>query len=436
MRSYSFYQWRIWSILALSFVMSLFHRGAMGVISTNLSTDLNASASQLGSIASVTFYTYALMQIPAGLLLDAFGYRKISYLGVLVTGIGSILLGLAPSLTLVFIGRFLVGLGTSVIFISILKAQTVWFSTKDFTKASSRLSFIGNIGGMLATFPLAILVGMLGWRFSMIGMGALCIGVALLIFIYVKNSPREYGFEPQGKIIEKEKVNILQAILSVCKTPALWRNFFALFTLVGCTTTLTGVWGINYLTTVYGLSGTVASFYISFVVFGLIIGSLFINVIAKRFEHQLAMIPRMACTVMAISWFYLLIVAQGKPSLWMLSLLFIIMGFCAMGHIIAFTDILSYCHPQSSGLASSLVNSGEFIGSSIISLVIGFSLDQTFTGPIVEGVKLYSADQFTSVFAIFLFVSLLGIATSYIGTPSVFFKSKSLSVEKLTPENN
>ena len=120
MKSYNFYKWRIWIILTFSFVLSLFHRGSMGVISSPMSADLNATATQVSNIASVTFYTYALMQIPAGLLLDLYGYRKISGLGVLLTGIGSILLGITPSISLAYMGRLLVGLGTSVIFISVL----------------------------------------------------------------------------------------------------------------------------------------------------------------------------------------------------------------------------------------------------------------------------------------------------------------------------
>ena len=123
MKSYNFYKWRIWIILAFSFVLSLFHRGAMGVISSSMSVDLNASASEISNIASVTFYAYAFMQIPAGVLLDRYGYRKISCIGMLLTGLGSILLGITPSTALAYIGRLFVGLGTSVIFISIIEKR-------------------------------------------------------------------------------------------------------------------------------------------------------------------------------------------------------------------------------------------------------------------------------------------------------------------------
>ena len=415
MKSYSFYKWRIWSLLTFSFVLSLFHRGAMGVISPFLATDLNATATQISNIASVTFYSYALMQIPAGLLLDRYGYQIISALGILITGIGSILLGLTPYLTLAFWGRLFVGLGTSVIFISVLKAQSIWFSPKEFTKASGLLSFIGNMGGMLATFPLALLVGWIGWRFSMIGMGLVCLMISTLIFIYVKNSPEEYGYQAEGYKLEPLKIQLLSSLKEVLTNSAVWRNFFALFTLVGCTTAFSGVWGINYLTTMYSLTETQASFYISFILIGLIIGSLCINKIVSLFHHQISKCQGAASLVMTGCWIYFVLIAKGKPPLFLLPFIFFVMGFLASAHILSFTDVAHHCDTQNGGLASSLVNSGEFIASSLITLMIGFTLDLTFTGTVVDQVRHYSPAQYQQCFLIFLIISCLGVITSQMG---------------------
>lgn len=416
MRSYNFYKWRIWGILTFSFVLSLFHRGAMGVISPYLANDLNATATDVSNIASVTFYSYALMQIPSGILLDRYGYQKISALGILITGVGSILLGVTPQLSLAFLGRLFVGMGTSVIFISVLKAQTIWFNSTEFTKASGLLSFIGNMGGMLATFPLAILVTWTGWRFSMVGMGIVCVITSGLIFLYVKNRPEEYGYEAQGQSPEVLKINLLSSLKDVLANKAVWRNFFALFTLVGCTTAFSGVWGLNYLTTVYQISTTQASFFISFILIGLIIGSLFINKILCLFNHQISKCQRACSLVMSGCWIYFLFLAQGKPSLAFIPILFFIMGFMATAHILSFTDVTLHCEAKNSGLASSIVNSGEFIASSLITLLIGFTLDLTFTGTIVDHVRHYTPEQYQYSFSIFLIISFLGVLTSYIGS--------------------
>jgi sugar phosphate permease len=415
MKSYNFYKWRIWSILALSFVMSLFHRGALGVISDDITRSLGLTASELSNIASVTFYAYAFMQIPAGLLLDYLGYRRISYYGAFITGVGAIILGSSLNIYFAYSGRLLVGLGTSVIFISVLKAQRVWFSEKEFTKASGRLSFIGNMGGIIATFPLAFLVKGIGWRSSLIFMGMLSIIIAILIYIYVKNNPKDYGYEPHGVISSGEKIKVWSSIKAVVKNSATWRNFFVLFTLVGCTTTLTGLWGVSYLTSVYGMTKAKAAFYIAFIVYGLVAGSVFVEKAEKIFKNNIILYPRIANVIIALCWGYILFICKGKPSLTVLTVLFFIMGFFAMSHILAFTDINNNCEAKNSGLASSLVNSGEFIGSSIISMLIGFFLDLSWNGQLKEGIRYYVPELYTKSFYIFFIISLLGVATSFIG---------------------
>ncbi len=432
MKNYNFYKWRIWIILAFSFILSLFHRGAMGVISPSMSIDLKASASEMSNIASVTFYTYALMQIPAGLLLDRYGYRKMSWIGMLLTGLGSILLGMTPSIALAYIGRLFVGLGTSVIFISILKAQSLWFNKHEFTKASGLLSFIGNIGGVLATFPLAFLVAAIGWRFSMIGMGVICLLLFGLIIVYVKNHPNEYGYEAQGDSKKSEKMNLKQSLKTVMFNASIWRNFFSLFTLVGCTTAFSGVFGVNYLTTVYQLTETKASFYISFILVGLMIGSLCINKILTWFDHQIVLCQRTSSILMTLCWVYFLIIEKGKPNLSLLPILLFTMGFLATTHILSFTDITHYCTSNNNGLASSFINAGEFIASSVITLFIGTFLDLTYTGSMLNGVRDYSSQQYQTCFFIFLFISALGVLTSFIHTKQeqVDFSSSIASINE------
>ena len=414
MKSYNFYKWRVWTILAFSLVLSLFHRGAMGVISPSMSLDLNASASQMSNIASVTFYTYALMQIPAGLLLDRYGYRKINGIGMLITGLGALLLGVTSSIPLAYISRLLVGLGTSVIFISVLKAQSIWFSRDEFTKASGLLAFIGNTGGVLATFPLAFLVTYIGWRFSMIVMGIICLLLFVVIFFYVKNHPNDYGYEPQGEAKNSSPLHLKDSFKSVIFNTAIWRNFFALFTLVGCTTAFSGVWGTNYLITVYQITETKASFYISFILVGLIVGALCIHPILNWFNHQPVLCQRGASILMTLCWVYFLLITAGKPSLVVLPILFFLIGFSATAHILSFTDITDRCTSDYSGLASSFINAGEFISSSVITLFIGIFLDLTFTGTTMNGVRSYTPTQYQLCFLIFLFISALGILTSFI----------------------
>jgi sugar phosphate permease len=91
-------RWIIWSSLMLVYVISHFHRVAPAVIAEDLMRTFQTSGALLGGLASTYFYTYAMMQIPAGVLSDTLGGRMTIAVGSVVMGVGSILFGVAPSL--------------------------------------------------------------------------------------------------------------------------------------------------------------------------------------------------------------------------------------------------------------------------------------------------------------------------------------------------
>lgn len=111
----------IWLLLSLAYFIAMFHRisPAVYVDQLMLSFHIEAAATA-GTLAAIYFYVYFLMQIPAGLLIDAVGARKVVFWGLLLASLGSLWFGAAGSLAGLFMGRFLIGLGVSVIFISFI----------------------------------------------------------------------------------------------------------------------------------------------------------------------------------------------------------------------------------------------------------------------------------------------------------------------------
>ncbi|WP_238885959.1 MFS transporter [Clostridium sp. YIM B02551] len=426
-RSYDFYKWRIWIILSLTFVMSLFHRSALGVVSDDIARTLNLSAIQLGNLASITFYSYAIMQIPAGILLDVYGYKKVSIFGVVFTGIGSILLGFSENIWMAYGGRLLVGIGTSVIFISVLKAQSIWFSKEQFSKASSKLSFIGNLGGVIATFPLAAMAIALGWRKSFYIMGLACFFIGFMVYKYVYSSPMDVGFSAVGDETKVQKIKLGLALKRVVSNRATWRNFFILFSLVGCTTALTGLWGVSYFTSIYGVDKTTSAFYISFIIYGLVGGSILVGNVDRFLSNPIRTFPRISLIVNTSIWIYILIIEGGKPPIKVVPYLFFTMGMFAMAHILCFTDIKEKVDSLYIGIATSVVNSGEFVGSSIISILIGYFLDFNWSGEISNGVKIYGLVEYKIAFFIFLVISILGIIMTFIKDKEVSIEEKEMS---------
>ncbi len=101
------YRWVVWSIMLLSYMIVFFHRLAAGVVRQNLVDDFGLSGSAFGSLASMYFYAYMVMQIPVGYLADSLGARATVTFGMALAGAGSLLFGAASGPTLLFAAGFM-----------------------------------------------------------------------------------------------------------------------------------------------------------------------------------------------------------------------------------------------------------------------------------------------------------------------------------------
>ena len=160
-------RWWVWAPAALSCWITYFHRVGTGVVADNLMRDFAIErASDLGILASIYFYTYALMQVPAGILADRYGPRLTISAALGVSAIGAMLFGWADTLGDLYFGRFLASLGVSIIYVNIVKVQAEWFRAREFGTMSGLIVLVGNAGSLAAATPLAVVVESFGWRSS------------------------------------------------------------------------------------------------------------------------------------------------------------------------------------------------------------------------------------------------------------------------------
>ena len=88
----------VFAIALASYVLSFVHRTAPAAIAGELTQAFDISSAALGALAATYFYVYTLLQVPAGVLADTLGPRRLLAGGSLVAGAGSLLFALAPGL--------------------------------------------------------------------------------------------------------------------------------------------------------------------------------------------------------------------------------------------------------------------------------------------------------------------------------------------------
>ncbi|WP_343101282.1 MFS transporter [Romboutsia sp. MSSM.1001216sp_RTP31141st1_G3_RTP31141_220114] len=406
MKNYNKTKWGIWSVLTFSFVIAYFLRLSTAVISDNLSLELGFSNIEISNIASFTLYAYALMQIPGGILLDRYGPRKVCSIGMLIGGIGSILFGFIEGIKVAYLSRVMIGAGVSVTLLSVLKFQGGWFKKEEFTSATAKFSFIGCLGGVFATFPLVFLNDIIGWRNSFILIGIIGVLCGIVIYLVVRDTPKEYGFKVDIEVIEEEKLNLLKGLKSVFRNKATWYNSLIMFSMVGITTAFSSLWIVSYITDVYEVKKSVAAFIASFLTYGLVFGALFMDYVFARIKTNKFNVIKFGNIINIFIWSYIILISNVKPPIFTLPILFFIVGTINMSHIQAFNDVQYKNEEKYSGLSTSVVNTCEFIGSGIINLFIAFTIDMNASN-VVLGYKLG--------FVIFIAMNIIALISANMG---------------------
>lgn len=137
---------------------------------------LGISAEVMSTAIGITSLFSGLFIVAAGNLADIVGRKKITYVGFVLSIIGSLLLILATGGTMLIIGRIIQGLSAACIMPSTIALIKEYFAGPDRQRALSYWS-IGSWGGTgFASFFAGAMTSVLDWRWVFI----ISIGVALL----------------------------------------------------------------------------------------------------------------------------------------------------------------------------------------------------------------------------------------------------------------
>jgi len=364
----------VFALALASFVLSFVHRTAPAAIAGELTQAFSISATVLGTLAATYFYVYTLLQIPVGVLADTLGPRRILTAGSTIAAAGSLLFALAPAWEIAAAGRTLVGIGVSVAFIAVLKISAVWFPPERFATLAGVTMFAGNLGAVAAGAPLAWAVSLTSWRVVFTVLAAASALLALATWLRVRDSPRELGFAPvSGAVPAATRVPWLQALRSVLANRVTWPAFVANAGVGGSYLAFAGLWGVPYLQQVHGMPRVAAAQHTSLLLLGVAFGSLAIGVISDRLKSRHG-VMRAFVFAYALSWWPWLV--QVAWPLWATLAWFFLMGLMIPGFTLSWTIAKEANPPQYSGIATSVVNVGIFLGTGILQPMVGRLLDQ------------------------------------------------------------
>ena len=118
--------------LCIGYVASQFYRTANAAIAPELMRELSISPESMGAVTGVFFLMFALMQIPAGVMLDRFGPRRVMS-GLLLSAVaGSLVFAAADGAPGLGLGRGLMGAGCAAGLMGSMVVFARWFPQRYF----------------------------------------------------------------------------------------------------------------------------------------------------------------------------------------------------------------------------------------------------------------------------------------------------------------
>lgn len=393
-------RWLAWGALGVVFLLVNIHRLSTAVLSEQLTADFGITAAQLGTLHASFFIIYALTQVPTGVLADRYGPRYVGSGGAFVLSVGALGFVASNGYVAAFLSRALIGLGSSVIFVTILRFCANWYRTDEFGTMTGLTAGIAGLGAIFATTPLAVAIDRVGWRPTLTALGVLGFVGGALVFLLARKSPANAGLEPIDDVPEQPSVTLRETgayLTELVGDLDQWLLSIVFFATNGTVLTVIGLWGVPYLVVVYDVSVTTASTYTLLGSVGILVGGPAVGWVSDRLGRRiLPMIAGLGSFLLAL----LVVPVLGKPPLALVAAAYFVIGFAVGFAMLALSAVKEKYPPDASGVATATVNAWGFVGATVLPTLMGIALDEYRTDDTVAGSVVYTEFGYRVAFAI------------------------------------
>jgi MFS family permease len=391
----------VWGLGAALYLIGFFQRVAPAVITRELSVEFALTAASLGNLAAVYYYSYVAMQIPTGMVVDRWGPRRVIAIGAAVAAAGTFLFAASEAYGLVALGRLLIGASVGVAFVAMLKLSTHWFHSSRFAAVAGLALAAGVIGAVTAGAPLRVAVDAFGWRPVIAAAGVFTALLAVAAWILVRDDPAERGYASYMPTVHASarKHSMLGGMGRVLRSRNVWLIFFVNGGVSGPPLTFSGLWGVPFLTTHYGLTTAQAGGVASLLLVAWAGAGPFAGILSDRVRRRKP-IYLTGAVVATLGWLAVFLV-PGLPLALLVGLL-VVNGIASSVVMVGFAYAKESAPVGLAGSTSGVINMGNMLGGMIMQPAVGWVLDRYWDGTLVAGTRVYAFEAYRAGFALML----------------------------------
>ncbi|ELA82572.1 TPA: MFS transporter [Enterococcus faecium] len=330
---------------------------------SSMIASFHISGTQAGFISTITNLGMLIGGIFFGIIADKYGRVKVFSQTVLLFSIASLLMYFASNIYLVYLFRFIAGVGAGGEYGACMSLISESFSKKQIGRASSVAGIGAQVGAALAAILAALIIPAFGWKMLYV------VGVLpVLMVLFIRRGltePKEF------KSIQSAKKKTKLSRLFETKHLA-WQTC-GLSIMV--TVQIAGYFGLmNWLPSIMqdrlGLSVSGSSLWMVSTILGMSLGMMTFGMIMDKMGPKLAFSLFLICSSLSV---YLLVLAHNQ---WSLVAAAVIVGYFINGMYGGYGAVISSLYPTEIRATANnfIMNLGRAVGG-FSSIVIGFLMD-------------------------------------------------------------
>ncbi len=356
---------RVFLPFAGGYFLSYLYRTVNAVIAPDLVQSLSLNAGYLGLLTSMYFLTFALFQLPLGVLLDRFGPRRVEAVLLLFAAAGALIFALSDGRSGLLLGRALIGLGVSACLMASFKAFVIWFPPLRLPAVNGWIMATGGLGALAATAPVEAALRITDWRGLFLGLSIATWVIAAAVFWVV---PERSGRTVGGTLWEQ-----WQGVGSIFRSRLFWQ--IAPLTVLSQATfmAIQGLWAGPWLRDVAGLERSTMANYLLLIAAAMVAGYLSMGTLAvwlNRFGIRPLSVAAGGMLLFMLTQLAIVLVwTTTVLPLWML------FGFFGTSGIVTYAALSQQFPPWLAGRVNTALNLlvfiAAFVGQWSIGTIIG-----------------------------------------------------------------
>ena len=402
--------WVVCFSAALFFAYELMQFHMLNAISPMLMQDLNLGAAKFSYLCSTYLLADVIFLLPAGIILDRFSVR-----GVILTALALCILGtfgfaLSQTFVQASICHFLSGIGNAFCFLSCMMLVSRWFPESKQASIMGLMVTVGLLGGVVAQAPFSALAQAFTWRQALMIDAFIGVGIFALVYTFVFDKEKR---QVEGETLTSFLSGLRQSIFNkqnICC--GLYTGLMNLPLMI-----IGAVWGSMFLTQVHKIELSTASFIVSMICMGTIVGSPVFGYISDRVKRRTPLMLFGAAISLAL---FAIILMIPLPTVPMLLILFFMLGFFTSSQVLGYPTITESNPPHLTG-TSMAVAAVIIMGLPMfLQPLTGILIELGWDGTKVDNMAIYSLKDYLAGFSIFPAGFLLSyLLARFINDPKV-----------------